>query len=79
MSGRLLLDTNVIIWTVSASDQISTRARRAISSSTSALSVSVVSVWEILIKHQAGKLRFRGSLAEVLDQILYRSPWTTYR
>lgn len=76
MNERLLLDTNVLIWTVSEDDQISTRARRVIASSTSALFVSVVSVWELALKHQAGKLHFEGLLEEVLDQILYRSPWT---
>ena len=75
MKDELLLDTNVLIWTVSEDDRISTRARTVISSSASALFVSVVSVWEIVLKHQTGKLRFKGLLEEVLDQILYRSPW----
>jgi PIN domain nuclease of toxin-antitoxin system len=30
------------------------------------LVVSVVSVWEIVLKHQAGKLRFQVSLEEAL-------------
>jgi len=38
--------------------------------------VSVVSVWEIVLKHQAGKLLLQTDLEEVVDQILYRSPWT---
>lgn len=75
MSELLLLDTNVLIWTYSASDRISTRAKRAISRSTSDLFVSVVSVWEIVIKHQAGKLNLQCELEEVLDQILYGSHW----
>jgi len=37
--------------------------------------VSVVSVWEVIIKHQAGKLRLWDSLGQILDQVLYRSPW----
>ena len=40
------------------------------------LFVSVVSVWEIVLKHQAGKLLFQTGLEEVVDLILYRSPWT---
>jgi len=39
------------------------------------LAVSIVSIWELLIKHQAGKLRLRSGLGEVLDEILYRSTW----
>jgi PIN domain nuclease of toxin-antitoxin system len=40
------------------------------------LAVSVVSVWEIVLKHQAGKLRLQVNLDEVIDQIVYHSPWT---
>ena len=76
MDESLLLDTNVLIWTFSDDDRISTLASRAMSRSTSALYVSVVSVWEIVIKHRTGKLQFEGALEEVLDQILYRSLWT---
>ena len=76
MSGSLLLDTNVLIWTISSSDRVSARARRAMSSARASLAVSVVSVWEIVLKHQAGKLRLQAGLEEVVDQILYRSPWT---
>ncbi len=76
MSEALLLDTHVIIWTFSASDRISVTANRAMSRSAVALWVSVVSVWEIELKHQAGKLRLHGTLEELVDQILYRSPWS---
>ena len=76
MSESLLLDTNVLIWTLSGSDRISTRAKRAMARSTSDLYVSVVSVWEIVLKFQAGKLRLKSELDEVLEQILYHSPWT---
>ena len=71
----LLLDTNILIWTISASDKISLRARRAMSCPAASLTVSVANVWEIILKHQAGKLRLRSGLGEALDQILYRSPW----
>jgi len=37
--------------------------------------VSVVSDWEVIIKHQAGKLRLWDRLGQILDQVLYRSPW----
>jgi PIN domain nuclease of toxin-antitoxin system len=38
--------------------------------------VSVASAWEIVLKHRSGKLVLRADLEEILDQILYRSPWT---
>ncbi len=74
MSEGLLLDTSLVIWILTDDERISARAREAISRS-EALSVSVVSVWEIAIKHQAGKLQLPSTLDVVLDEILYRSPW----
>ena len=76
MSERLLLDTRVLIWTISDSRKISLRARRAMSNSKTTLCVSVISVWEIVLKHQAGKLLLATGLEEVLDQIQYHSTWT---
>jgi len=71
-----LLDTSVVLWIVSASDKIPSRVRRALSLPDTTLHVSVASAWEIVLKHQAGKLLPRVSFDEILDQILYRSPWT---
>jgi PIN domain nuclease of toxin-antitoxin system len=74
-SSPLLLDTDILIWALSASDKISSRARRAMSRPAASLTVSIISVWEIILKQQTGKLRLRSSLSEALDQILYHSPW----
>ncbi len=40
------------------------------------LVVSIVSAWEIVLKHQAGKLLLKPSLGAALDQIIHGSPWT---
>ena len=76
MNEPLLLDTNVLIWILSSSNKISTRAKRTMSRPVASLTVSVVSVWEIVLKHHAGKLRLPAGLRQVVDQILYASPWT---
>ena len=76
MSGHFLADTNVVIWTISRSDRLSARVKRALADATGSIAVSVASVWEIVVKHQAGKLVFDMSLDLAIDQILYRSPWT---
>ena len=76
MSDPLLLDTNVLIWLLSASARISRRAKRALSRQGISLVVSAASVWEIVLKTQAGKLTFQEGLDAALDQILHRSPWT---
>lgn len=48
---RLLLDTHVILWTVIDSPRLPERARTLVSAPDSMLFVSVVSLWEIAIKH----------------------------
>lgn len=75
MSG-FLLDTSVVLWIVSDSDKVPARVRRTLTSPGAVLHVSVASAWEIVLKHQAAKLLPRVSMGEILDQILYRSPWT---
>lgn len=76
MTERLLLDTNILVWILSDSKRISARARRAISRPRVALVVSIVSVWEIILKNQAGKLELKAPVEEVANQIMYHSPWT---
>jgi PIN domain nuclease of toxin-antitoxin system len=76
VSGHFLADTNVVIWTISRSDRLSSRVKRTLADATASIAVSVASVWEIVVKHQAGKLVFDMSLHLAIDQILYRSPWT---
>ena len=39
------------------------------------LVVSVVSVWEIVLKHHAGKLHFQIGLEDVVGRILQHSAW----
>jgi PIN domain nuclease of toxin-antitoxin system len=76
LSEPLLLDTHVLIWTLIDSPKLSDSAKRAMSRSVKASSVSVVSVWEIVLKYHTGKLNLRADLDEILDQILYRSSWS---
>jgi PIN domain nuclease of toxin-antitoxin system len=51
----LLLDTCTLIWLTSSPDQISPAARAAIDSEEK-IAISDVSVWEISLKWQAGKI-----------------------
>lgn len=76
MSEPLLLDTHALIWTLTDNPKLPDSARRVISRSAKVLSVSVVSVWEIVLKHHTGKLALYADLDEILDQILHRSPWS---
>jgi len=58
---RLLLDTHVWLWMVSDEHRLNDEARTAITDPDNDLYLSVVSVWELAIKHAAGKLRYPGS------------------
>ena len=51
-----LLDTHTFLWWVLDDPQLSPAARIAVSDEGAQVFVSVVSAWEIVIKHQAGKL-----------------------
>ena len=62
---RLLLDTQVALWWLTASPRLSKSARELMASSP--CSVSVASVWEVDLKHRLGKLpiapaRFRDEM-----------------
>lgn len=62
---RLLLDTQVALWWLTASTRLSKVSRELIAGS--ACVVSVASVWEVAIKHRLGKLpvparRFRDEM-----------------
>jgi PIN domain nuclease of toxin-antitoxin system len=76
LSGSCLLDTNVVIWILEGSSRISSRARTALFDPARTLFVSVVSVWEIILKHQAGKLVLNADLGAAVGLILHESPWS---
>ncbi len=52
---KALLDTHTFLWAIAQEDKLSSRAQQIYTGSND-LWVSVVSVWEILIKVQAGRL-----------------------
>jgi PIN domain nuclease of toxin-antitoxin system len=62
---RLLLDTHVLLWAIASPRRLSPEVRRVIET-TSSVSVSVVSVWEIGIKRALGKLESPDDLLQVM-------------
>lgn len=63
--SKFLLDTHTLIWMHDDSEVISTEIRSLLSSSESALYLSVVSLWEIAIKRQIKKLQIDYSLDDI--------------
>ncbi|HET6424181.1 MAG TPA: type II toxin-antitoxin system VapC family toxin [Planctomycetaceae bacterium] len=67
---KLLLDTHAFIWWDSSPQQLSVTARRALEDANNEVVVSVISLWEIAIKQQLGKLKLHRALDEIVaDQV----------
>jgi PIN domain nuclease of toxin-antitoxin system len=63
--GRFLLDTHVFLWLIQGDPQLSDRVRVIIADEASQLNFSVVSIWEIAIKLNIGKLKIEHSIEDV--------------
>jgi PIN domain nuclease of toxin-antitoxin system len=64
---KVLLDTNVLLWWLTASPRLNDRSRDLISDPAGEVLVSVVSLWEIAIKVRIGKLQ--ADIGEIEVQI----------
>jgi len=63
---RLLLDTHVLLWALSASKRLGKEARAAIQDPGNDVMFSAASIWEVAIKSTLGK----GAFGVTPDQIL---------
>jgi len=63
----LLLDTHALPWLAAGDDRLGNTVRQMIEDVETAVSVSVVSLWEIAVKARLGKLRVnQDRLSQVL-------------
>ena len=58
---RILLDTHIFLWLIDDSKRLSNKFRQDIHNLDNEIFLSVVSVWECVIKYQIGKLDFPSS------------------
>lgn len=65
---RLLLDTHVFLWYVTADSKLPATFLAAIRDPANEVYLSVASVWEAVIKHGLGKLPLPGPPADYLPQ-----------
>jgi PIN domain nuclease of toxin-antitoxin system len=65
---RLLLDTHVFLWYISADPNLPAMFRTAIQDPANEVYLSAGSVWEAVIKHGLGKLPLPGPPADYLPQ-----------
>ena len=64
---RYLLDTHVLLWVLADPDRLSAMTRHALAVQEAEISVSVVSLWEIVLKHRVGKLE--ADIAAIIGQL----------
>lgn len=65
---RLLLDTHVFLWYITADPRLPATFRAAIQDPANDVFLSVASVWEAVIKHALGKLPLPDPPAEYLPR-----------
>lgn len=53
---RILLDTHIFLWFISGDARLSTDLQNTIRDPENDVYLSSVSIWEIIVKHQVGKL-----------------------
>ena len=68
---NLLLDTQVLIWSLAADRRLKSTARRAIEDGSNRVWVSAASAWEIEIKTALGKLQVPGDLLTQMTAVKF--------
>ena len=64
---KILLDTHIFLWWDNAPGQLSEQIKTICEDPANTLVLSVVSVWEMQIKQQLGKLTLRLPLSELIE------------
>jgi PIN domain nuclease of toxin-antitoxin system len=66
----VLLDTHAFLWMIVDDKRLSKRAREILTSADNDLLLSVASLWEMVLKSTAGKLRLQSDPAAFLSAML---------
>ena len=70
---RFLLDTHILLWIRGDPSRLSSDTRRTLADPANSVFVSVISLWEILIKCRIGKLKI--DVAMMIDGLAPKSKW----
>jgi PIN domain nuclease of toxin-antitoxin system len=65
---KFLLDTHCLLWTVFEPDKLSTEAQEIIVDHNNIICVSLISLWEISIKQNIGRLDIPKEFFEVVNE-----------
>jgi PIN domain nuclease of toxin-antitoxin system len=71
---KLLLDTHIWIWSVLAPEKLAPRVATALESADAELWLSPISIWELLILVEKGKVVLDAAPAEWIEKSLETSP-----
>jgi len=71
---RLLLDTHVWLWSLIDPDRLGRRARSAAARASNELWLSPISVWELLVLAERGRVRLDDEPGRWTREALERSP-----
>ena len=74
MSG-LLLDTHVWLWFLSGSSRLPEGLRDEIEGPVDRCWISPISIWEVGLLEQSGRIRIRGDLGKWLQEARGQLPW----
>ena len=64
---KLLLDTHALLWVLGDPGRLKAETRRVLAEAGNAVFVSVVSLWEIVVKRRVGKLE--ADIASITAQM----------
>lgn len=71
---KLLLDTHIWIWSVAETTRLRPRVRRAMVNPANELWLSPISVWELLILVEKGRVRLKLGVDAWISQALQAAP-----
>jgi PIN domain nuclease of toxin-antitoxin system len=71
---RLLLDTHIWVWSQLEPDRLSPRVRTALEHPEAELWVSSISVWELLLLIEGGRIAVKGDPGTWVEDALRASP-----
>lgn len=76
-AARLLLDTHTFIWWATGDRRLSNSVVAALSDVSSEVILSVVTPWEIAIKHASGRLTLQRPVKQLVAEQVARHRYTT--
>lgn len=69
--GQYLLDTHVLLWMQDDNSQLPDHIKGILSDQSNDLYISIVSIWEVVIKKSLGKLRLGYTIDELIQSCVF--------